>query len=119
MPSPHIECSLVKLKQPAYPQISLLRVLLSADLAGERFFSGVRHQVALHGGHAHEPLSAHAAHRQDLRRALSNACPEKITVLQLSVETVIFKMQVDNWIDILTENPLYEQLQTKVEEVRK
>ena len=42
---------------------------------------------------------------------------KKITVLQLSAETVIFKMQVDNWIDILTEDPLYEQLQTKVNDL--
>jgi len=60
-------------RQMAYPQVSFLGVLLSADLARKRFFPGVRHQVALHRRDADEPFSADAAHRQDLGRALSNA----------------------------------------------
>ena len=60
-----------------HPEIPLLRVLLPANLAGERLLARVRDQVPLHGGHADEPLAAHAAHREDLGGTLLGACRGK------------------------------------------
>jgi hypothetical protein len=57
-----------------HPEVSLLRVLLAADLAVEWFLPGVGDQVALHRGHAHELLPAHPAHRQDLVRPFPVPC---------------------------------------------
>ena len=49
-----------------HPQIPLLRVLLSANLARERFFSGVRHQVSLHCCDTDKLLSTYPADRNHL-----------------------------------------------------
>ncbi len=61
-------------KNIAYPEVSLLRVLLAADLTVEGFLPGVGDEVPLHGGHAHELLAAHPAHGQDFVATLPAPC---------------------------------------------
>ena len=56
----------------AYPEVSLLGVLLPADFAGERFLAGVGDQMPLHRGDANEPLAANAADRKDLGGTLAS-----------------------------------------------